>query len=90
MSFYGHTDSVTCGGFVPEGKYLCTGSMDCTLKIWDLKNEKILFTIRDKKKFHSSGITTLCFAKTKSIVVTGSIENELAFTNFENGNVINY
>ena len=61
--------------------------MDCTLRVWDLKNEKLIYTIKDRKKFHSSGITSMCFSKTKSIVVSGSLENEIAISNFENGNV---
>ena len=88
MSFFGHADSISCGGFTPDGKYLCTGSMDLTLRVWDLKNEKLLHTIKDRKKFHSAGITSLCLSKTKSIVVTGSLENEIAISNFESGNVL--
>lgn len=87
MSFYGHADSITCGGFSPDGKYLCTGSMDLSLRVWDLKNEKLQFIMKDRKKFHQAGITTLCFARTKNIVVTGSLENEIGISNFENGNV---
>lgn len=90
MSFYGHADEITCGGFTPEGKYLCTGSMDCTLRVWDLKNEKLLYTIKDRKKFHSAGITSISFSKTKTVVVTGSIENEIAISNYDNGNVLDF
>ncbi|KAL6565642.1 hypothetical protein OROHE_004697 [Orobanche hederae] len=33
--FSGHGESVTCGDFTPDGKVVCTGSADGTLRIWD-------------------------------------------------------
>jgi len=86
MSFFGHTDSVSCGNFSHDGKYLVTGSEDCTAKVWDLKNESLLHTIKGKK-YHQASISTLCVAKNKNIVATGSIENEVAIANYENASV---
>ncbi len=86
MSFFGHTDSVSCGSFTPDGKALISGSEDCTTKVWDLKNQSLLHTFKGKA-YHQASISTMCVAKNKSIVATGSIENEISIANYENLNV---
>jgi WD40 repeat protein len=86
MSFFGHTDSVTCGGFTNDGKYLVTGSEDMTVKTWDLKNNSLITTIKGVK-FHQSPITVMAIAKNKNIIATGGLSNEIAISNAESGNV---
>ena len=86
MSFFGHTDSVSCGGFTNDGKFLVTGSEDTTVKVWDLKNNTLDKTVKGVK-FHQSPITEIAIAKKKNIIATGSMSNELAITNIESGNV---
>ena len=86
MSFFGHTDSVTCGGFTNDGKYLVTGSDDMTVKAWDLKNNSLFNTIRGVR-FHKSPITEIAIGKHKNIIATGSMSGELAISNVDNGNV---
>ncbi len=87
MQFYGHSDSVNCGLFTHDGKFLITGSQDTTIKVWDLKNNKVLHTIKGVK-FHKSPITAIALANGKSIIATGSLENEIAISNYETANVI--
>jgi WD40 repeat protein len=87
MSFFGHTESVTCGKFTPDGKYLVTTSEDCSTKIWDLKNNTILYTIKGKK-YHKAPVSALALGKNKAIIATGSFENEIALASYESGNVI--
>ena len=36
-SFEGHTGNVTSVGFQSAGRWLCTGSEDGTVKIWDIR-----------------------------------------------------
>ncbi|KAI3846101.1 hypothetical protein MKW98_015470 [Papaver atlanticum] len=35
--FFGHASSVTCGYFTPDGKTICTGSDDTSLRVWNPK-----------------------------------------------------
>jgi serine/threonine protein kinase len=39
-SFRGHTDWVVAVAFAAEGRYLLSGSMDRTLKVWDLERDR--------------------------------------------------
>lgn len=43
----GHTDLVTSLAFSPEGRFLMTGSEDCTAKIWDTTTRELVVTIND-------------------------------------------
>ena len=87
MQFYGHSESVTCGLFTHDGKFLITGSEDRSIKVWDLKNNKLLNTIKGVK-FHKAPISALALANGKSIIASGSLENEIAISNYESANVI--
>ena len=37
MMLEGHSDTVTGMSLSPDGSYLLTNSMDCTLRIWDMR-----------------------------------------------------
>lgn len=43
MVLEGHTGNVTAVSFHLEGKWLVTGSEDGTIKIWDLRSNKLAF-----------------------------------------------
>ncbi|MGP1440333.1 MAG: caspase family protein [Treponema sp.] len=43
----GHTEGISLVSYSPDGKYLATGSIDSTLKLWDLVSGKCLTTISD-------------------------------------------
>jgi len=42
----GHTDSVTCVAFNPEGTHVVSGSFDKTIKIWNVKKRKLEDTFK--------------------------------------------
>ena len=37
-----HSDEVLCLALTSDSRYLVTGSKDCSLKIWDLHNRKLV------------------------------------------------
>ncbi len=46
----GHLDSVRSVIISPDGKYIISGSEDCTIKIWDIKRGKCLNTLEGVKR----------------------------------------
>jgi angio-associated migratory cell protein len=42
--FAGHSGSVTCGQFTPDGKKVVTGAEDGTTRIWNPKDQQTLTT----------------------------------------------
>jgi WD40 repeat protein len=86
MQFFGHSESITAGCFSHDGKALITASEDTSVRVWDLKNQKSLYTIKGVK-YHKAPILTMVLAKKKSIIATGSLDCEIAVANYENANV---
>ena len=87
LKFYGHAESVSCGQFTHDGKLLITASEDTSVRVWDLKFNKLMHTIKSVK-FHKAPISAMALAKEKSIIATGSFENEIAISNYETAGVL--
>jgi WD40 repeat protein len=47
--FTGHAGDVYCATFLPDGKYLASGSLDKTIKLWSIESQKITTTLRGHK-----------------------------------------
>ena len=45
-----HSGSITCLLTAEDEKYLYTGSADTTVKVWDVLNKKLLYTLRGHTK----------------------------------------
>ncbi|NEN99024.1 MAG: WD40 repeat domain-containing protein, partial [Moorea sp. SIO3I7] len=50
-TFPGHKDQVRDLNFSPDGQTLASASLDRTIKIWNVKNYKLVQNIKDIKKF---------------------------------------
>lgn len=71
--FIGHTDNITCWAFSMDGKYLVTGSNDCTIRVWNIgtKNcEKIIAG-------HSQGISSIDVSPDNKFIVSTSADNSV-------------
>lgn len=86
MSFFGHSEPVSCGSFTNDGKLLITGSEDKSLKIWNLKDQKLIYTINDRK-YHQGSITSIALSESRYLAVTTSDKNEVGIVNYESGKV---
>src|SRR5207253_2567834 len=45
QTFHGHTKAVTCLAFTQDGKRLVTGSLDRSIRLWDVSNGQSLRTL---------------------------------------------
>jgi WD40 repeat protein len=68
-SFVGHTDTVLCAVFSPDGRRILTGGKDSGARLWDSDSGKELKLIQPK----TGPITTLGFSKDGAVVLTGTI-----------------
>ena len=66
----GHTDSVYGVAFTPRGDQLATGSLDGTIRLWDVGTGRAEAVIRG----HTRGVCSVAFAPDGGRVVSGSID----------------
>src|SRR5262249_37781329 len=67
----GHTDSVECVAFSPDGLRIATASDDRTIKLWDAETAQEVLTLRD----HTAAVTCVAFSPDGLRLVSGSIDH---------------
>jgi WD40 repeat protein len=58
LTLEGHTGSVTCVCFSPDGKRMATGSVDQTVKLWDAATGQEVLSLRG----HTAHVVSVCFS----------------------------
>jgi WD40 repeat protein len=66
----GHSDSVTCIAFSPNGRRIATTSNDRTVKLWNAETGQEVLTLRD----HTAGVLCVTFSPDGHRLVSGSID----------------
>jgi WD40 repeat protein len=79
-TFTGHTDTMTCCAFSPDGKVILSGSQDNTVRVWDSRTGECLMVLSG----HSLSVEYCAILRTNSVVSHGS-ENVLKFWDLSTG-----
>ncbi|MBM3737284.1 MAG: TIR domain-containing protein [Acidobacteria bacterium] len=69
----GHTDSVSCCAWSPDGKRLASASLDNTLRIWDPSNARSLASLHG----HSASVSSCAWAPDGKRLASASLDNTL-------------
>lgn len=88
--FSGHTASVTCGKFLPDGKKFITGSEDGSFIIWDPKTSSQLHKLssQDGRFRLEDGITCLAVNGLGTSAIVGGADGGLRIVNLTNGQML--
>ena len=67
----GHQDAVTSVCFRPDGRFLATGSLDRTVRVWDLSAKQIVL------RGHRGPVESVCFSPDSQLIATVSDDRSL-------------
>jgi WD40 repeat protein len=66
----GHTDTLTCLAFSPDGRRLASGSNDATVRVWDVPGRRLAAVLRG----HAGAVNALAFAPDDRRLYTGGVD----------------
>jgi WD40 repeat protein len=67
----GHSSTVECVSFSPDGKLIASGSYDSTIRVWDTVTGVTLKTLNS----HLRRVFSVCFSPDGKLIVSGSIDS---------------
>jgi WD40 repeat protein len=74
LTLRGHTNRVTCATFSYDGQYVVSGSLDCTIIVWDAQTGNP--TLGPLKK-HTAGVHCVAFSVDRLRIASGSDDNTI-------------
>lgn len=86
-TFQGHGCSSGVGQILPEGKHLCAGYDDGTIKVWDIKTGDVWKTISGRDG-HKSTVVCMDCHHDNSMILTGSTDITAKLINASTGKVL--
>ncbi|KAK8029293.1 hypothetical protein PG991_006349 [Apiospora marii] len=80
----GHRAGVSVVAFSPDGRLLASGSLDNTVRVWNLLTGTHLQTLEG----HSSSISAVAFSPSGHELASGSYDNTVKIWNVRNGHLL--
>ncbi|OCL93957.1 caspase family protein [Aliarcobacter thereius] len=81
----GHNDNINSIAISPDNKYLVSGGLDKTIKIWDINSGKLLNTLYG----HTDRIWTITISKNSKYIISGSADKTIKIWDFNSGKLLN-
>ena len=79
-----HTAWITAFDVSHNGKYIATGSVDFTVKIWDYRTKKELKVLRG----HKGSVNAVCFSPNDSLVASAGNDTKIKIWNIRTGECV--
>jgi WD40 repeat protein len=79
--FRGHTATVTCVAYSPDGKTLVSGSEDRTIRVWDVRSGQERSTLRG----HTDGVTSVAFSPDGKTLASASKDRTVKLWDAQTG-----
>jgi WD40 repeat protein len=80
----GHPSDVTSVAFSPDGRYALSGSVDKTLKLWEVSSGKVVRTFSG----HSNSVNSVAFSPDGKYALSGSVDKTLKLWEVASGKVV--
>ncbi|XP_046859614.1 angio-associated migratory cell protein-like [Xenia sp. Carnegie-2017] len=86
-TFQSHGPKTTCAHLLNDGKRICVGYGDGSLKLWDLKNANYMFHVSGNYA-HKTSTTCIDVNENYTLLASGSEDGILKLTHLGNGKVL--
>lgn len=83
--FIAHKDSVKSVVFSPDGKQLASGSVDTTVKFWNISDGALLKTLSG----HTAGVASVAFSADGKLLASGSEDKTIKLWSIPDGALLN-
>lgn len=84
MKLEGHTDTVRSVCFSPDARTIASGSWDKSIRLWDVKSGKLIFTLEG----HTFRVWSVCFSPDGQTVASCSEDRSIRLWDISSGKEI--
>ena len=82
LEWIGHTSTVTCTSYSPNGCYIASGSVDRTIRIWDAETGS---AVGEPLEGHTSYVWSVAYSPDGRHIVSGSLDKTIRIWDAETG-----